>query len=93
LSFSSGFAPLATIHAYDAVARVRRRLGEAFAAATVSGVVGVAFAIAGRQSGLTTMALSWLAVQLLAAEWSALRLRSIVEVSVGHPVESAPVVG
>jgi hypothetical protein len=79
------------MHVYGAVARVRRRLGEAFAAATVSGVVGVACAIAGRQSGL--MALSWLAVQLLAAGWSALRLRSIVEVSVGHPVESAPVVG
>ena len=81
------------MHAYDAVTRVRRRLGEAFAAAKVSGVVGVAFAIAGRRSGLTAMALSWLAFQLLAAGWSALRLRSIVDVPVGHPVESAPVVG
>ena len=63
------------------------------AAATVSGVVDVAFTIAGSRSGLGTMALSWLAVQLLAAEWLALRLRSIVEVPVGHPVESAPVVG
>ena len=60
---------------------------EVIAAATV----GVAFAIAGRRSRWT--ALSWLAVQLLAAPWSALRQWSIVEVPVGPPVESAPVVG
>jgi hypothetical protein len=68
-------------------------LEEAIPAAMVSGVVGVASAVAGRRSGRTARALSWLAVQFLTTSWSALRLRSIVEVPLGHPVEPAPVVG
>jgi hypothetical protein len=39
------------------------------------------------------MALSWLAVQNLAAGWLALRLRSIVEVPVVHSVESGSTLG
>lgn len=79
-----GTAPLAIVHVYYAISRVRMRLGEAIAAAATTGLLGiVAVTVAGRQSGLTAMALSWLAVQVLSAAWSALRLRSLVEVGIG----------
>lgn len=74
-----GTAPLAIVHAYYAISRVRMRLGEAVATAATTGLVGiVAVAVSGRRSGLTAMALSWLVVQILSASWSALRLRSLV---------------
>ena len=74
-----GVAPLALVHAYYAAARVRRRLVEAVAAAAVTGLLGIAaVTVAGRASGLAAMAWAWVAVQVLAAAWSALRLRSII---------------
>ena len=74
-----GVVPLALVHAYYAVARVRKVLGEAIVTAAVTGLVGVgAVAVAGRSNGLAAMAWAWVAVQVLAAAWSALRLRSIM---------------
>ncbi len=76
-----GVAPLALVHAYYAVARVRRRLGEAIVTAAGTGIVGVAaVTVAGRTNGLAAMAWAWFAVQVLAAAWAALRLRSILGV-------------
>lgn len=76
-----GVAPLAVVHVYYAVARVRRHLIEAIATAAVTGVLGVAaVTVTGRAGGLAAMAWAWVAVQVVAAAWSAVRLRSIVTV-------------
>jgi len=81
-----GMAPLAVVHAYYAVARVRRRLVEAVVTAASSGVLGVAAVlVAGARGGLAAMALSWVAVQLLAAVWSGLRLRALLADRVAAP--------
>ena len=80
-----GVVPLALVHAYYAVARVRKRLIEAIVTAAVTGLLGVvAVTVAGRASGLAAMAWAWVAVQVLAAAWSALRLRSIITVAPGE---------
>lgn len=76
-----GVAPLTLVHMYYAVARVRRLLGEAILTAAGTGLLGVAaVTVAGRASGLAAMAWAWVAVQTLAAAWSALRLRSLMRV-------------
>jgi O-antigen/teichoic acid export membrane protein len=71
--------PFSLTQAYYAICRARGRLGEAIAAGSAFGVVGVVGAIAAGQSGgLTLMAAAWVGVQLAAGAWAAVRLRILV---------------
>ena len=73
-----GLVPLAFVQAYYARCRAAGRLGEAIAAAVVAGAVTVVVATAaGVASGLTAMAVGWVAIQVLAGGWAALRLRAL----------------
>lgn len=73
-----GFVPLVFVQAYFASCRARRRLWEAIATGTVSGVVGVvAAAGAGTVYGLNGMAVAWLGTQLLTGAWALARLRGV----------------
>jgi O-antigen/teichoic acid export membrane protein len=73
-----GLVPMCFVQAYYARCRAAMRLREAVATAVVGGTLTVAVATAaGVASGLTAMALAWVAVQALAGVWAAFRLRTL----------------
>jgi O-antigen/teichoic acid export membrane protein len=73
---------------YYARSRAGRRLGEAIAAATVSGTVTVAAAaVAGARWGLEAMAVAWVLAQSLAAGWALWRLHGMRRDRVGRRLE------
>jgi O-antigen/teichoic acid export membrane protein len=70
--------PLSFVQIYYAACRGIGRLGEAIAAGWINGVASIAIAaIAGAASGLTAMAIAWLAVQVVAGVWAGWRLGRI----------------
>lgn len=83
-----GVIPAAVIQMYYARSRAGRRLGEAIAAATVSGTVTVAAAaVAGARWGLEAMAVAWVLAQSLAAGWALWRLHGMHRDRVGRRLE------
>ena len=78
-----GLVPMAYIQAYYARCRAAARLREAVATAVVGGTLTVAAATAaGVASGLTAMAVAWVAAQAVAGVWAAIRLRTLSRAAV-----------
>jgi O-antigen/teichoic acid export membrane protein len=71
--------PFTFVQAYFSVCRAQQHLREAILTGAISGLVGVGMAaIAATTSGLTGMAESWLAVQIVTGVWALFRLRMLV---------------
>ena len=74
--------PLTCVQAYYSACRARHALREALILGTVAGALAVvAAAVVAPGSGLTGMAVAWLAVQTLAGAWALFRLRMLVRLS------------
>jgi O-antigen/teichoic acid export membrane protein len=70
--------PLTFVQIYYAACRGVGRLNEAIVAGWITGAVSIgAAAVAGAAEGLTAMALTWLAVQVLAGLWAWWRLSRV----------------
>lgn len=86
--------PLTVLQVYFAVCRAALRMAEAIATAVVAAVVGVGAAAAvARPSGLTGMAIAWVASQTAVALWAAVRVRTIQRGEAAAPLEVVTVVG
>lgn len=84
----AGLIPLTFVQAYFSVCRARRKLTEAILTGALSGVGSVTVAAAaGMASGLTAMAVAWVAAQLVTGIWAVWRLRAIIRVT-GRPAET-----
>jgi O-antigen/teichoic acid export membrane protein len=71
--------PMVVTKSYLFTCRATRRIREGATAATVTGVAAVSLAVVGAKAfGLSGIAGAWLAVQLVAAGWAALRLRALL---------------
>jgi O-antigen/teichoic acid export membrane protein len=86
-----GVVPAAVIQVYYARSRAVRRLWEAIATATVTGVATVtAAAVAGAEWGLAAMALAWVTVQSVAAVWAVWRLHVLSGDRLGRRTGAQP---
>jgi len=85
-----GLVPLVFVQAYYASCRGTGRLGEAIAAAWLTGLASVAAAAAaGATAGLSAMAAAWLLTQVAAAAFAVLRLRELRRGQGSHACASA----
>jgi O-antigen/teichoic acid export membrane protein len=73
-----GIIPLTFVQAYFSYCRARGRLSEAIALGVATGVASIVGpALAGQAGGLVAMAITWLAIQVIAAVVAAVRLRRL----------------
>jgi len=87
-----GVIPLTVLHAYFAICRSTRRLGEALALGTIAAIGGtVVAAMAGVHAGLVGIASVWLIAQMLTGGWALIRLRALLRPAIAPAVGEAMV--